>query len=443
MQWNKFAWIGLACLSMAVVAGCDPPVEKVDGDNVEAQLRTMGEEYERLTEAFYAVPSGEEQPQYKSDMTDAEWLKLYYEQTSKPYPDAQVLPSFLAFAEDHKESPFAFDALAFAIRRGGPATGELHGTPWQIKEQSIDILFKQHMDDPRIVHVFDCLCGSIPSEKTELLLRKGFENGTDRTVRAAAGFYLAKHLHYRSQYHRRSEQLKNQKEIGNSLDRHWNLIVTPYLEKNFPYDHERVSSEVDRILAHLVDECSDIEAQDWRPSGPGNVLLQTVAQTEPKTYGDLARSLMLERSKLAPGKSAPDIVGSDSDGKPFGLHDYEGKVVLLTFSANWCVPCKRLYPLQRDLVEEFRDDQFVVLSVSRDESVDTLKSSLSSGEITWRCWWDGLDGPICKAWNNTSTPSVFLLDHEHIIQDVDLHSHASLDDFKNAIKGLLSKVPEQ
>ncbi len=441
MQWNKFAWIGLACLSMAVVAGCDPPVEKVDGDNVEAQLRTMGEEYERLTEAFYAVPSGEEQPQYKSDMTDAEWLKLYYEQTSKPYPDAQVLPSFLAFAEDHKHSPLAFDALAFAIRRGGPATGELHGTPWQIKEQSIDILFKQHMDEPRIVHVFDCLCGSIPSEKTELLLRKGFENGTDRTVRAAAGFYLAKHLHYRSQYHRRSEQLKNQKEIGNSLDRHWNLIVTPYLEKNFPYDHERVSSEVERILAHLVDECSDIEAQDWRPSGPGNVLLQTVAQTEPKTYGDLARSLMLERSKLAPGKSAPDIVGSDSDGKPFGLHDYEGKVVLLTFSANWCVPCKRLYPLQRDLVEEFRDDQFVVLSVSRDESVDTLKSSLSSGEITWRCWWDGLDGPICKAWNNTSTPSVFLLDHKHIIQDVDLHSHASLDDFKNAIKGLLNKIP--
>jgi len=441
MQWKKVAWIAVACLIMAVDAGCDRPEEKVDGDDVEAELRTLCDDYDRLLEAVYAVSSGDEQPPYKSDMTDEEWLKLYYEQTSKPYPDAQMLPRFLAFAKDHKDSPFAFDALAFAIRRGGPATGELHGIPWQIKEQSIGILVKQHMNDPRIVHVFDCLAASIPSEETELLLRRGFENGTDRPMRAAAGLSLARHLHYRSQYHQRSEQLKNRKEIGNSLDRHWNLIVTPYLEENFPYDDERVSSEVDRILAHLVEEYSDIEAQDWRTSGPGNVLLQTVARTEPKTYGDLARSLMLERSKLAPVKNAPEIVGLDSDGKPFGLHEYKGKVVLLTFSANWCGPCKRLYPLQRSLVEEFRNDQFVLLSVSRDESVDTLKSSLTSGEITWRCWWDGIDGSICKAWNNTSTPSVFLLDHEHIIHDVHFHSHASLEDFKNAIKGLLSKIP--
>lgn len=442
MQWKTIAWIAIACLIMAVDAGCDPPKEKVDGDSVEAELRTLGEEYERLLEVSYAVSSGDEQPPYTSDMSDEEWLKNYFEQTSKPNPDTQMVPRFLAFAEDHKESLFAFDALAFVIRRGGPATGELHSTPWKIKEQSIDILLNQHMDDPRIVHVFDCLSGAIPSEKTELFLRKGYENCNDRPMRAAAGFYLARYLHNRSRYHQRSEQLKNQNEIGNSLDRHWKLIVTPYLEKNLPYDDKRVSSEVDRLLAHLVNEYSDIEAQDWQTSGPGSVHLQTVARKEPKSYGHLAQSLMLARSKLALGKKAPEFVGRDSDGKPFGLHDYKGKVVLLTFSANWCGPCKRLYPLQRDLVEEFRDDQFVVLSVSRDESVDTLKSSVSSGEITWRCWWDGLDGPICKAWNNTGTPSVFLLDHEHIIQDVHLHSHTSLDEFKNAIKGLLNRIPK-
>jgi hypothetical protein len=127
MQWKKYAWIAISCLVMAVDAQCDRPEEKVDGDNVEAQLRTLGEEYERLLKAFYAVSSGDEQPPYRSDMTDEEWLKIYYEQTSKPYPDSQMLPRFLAFAKDHKESPFAFDALAFAIWRGGPATGDLAG----------------------------------------------------------------------------------------------------------------------------------------------------------------------------------------------------------------------------------------------------------------------------------------------------------------------------
>ena len=35
-----------------------------------------------------------------------------------------------------------------------------------------------------------------------------------------------------------------------------------------------------------------------------------------------------------------------------------------------------------------------------DNEVDTLRKSLASGEITWRCWWDGADGPIYKTWNS-------------------------------------------
>lgn len=35
------------------------------------------------------------------------------------------------------------------------------------------------------------------------------------------------------------------------------------------------------------------------------------------------------------GKSAPDIVGIDADGKKFRLSDYRGKVVLLDFWASW------------------------------------------------------------------------------------------------------------
>lgn len=35
------------------------------------------------------------------------------------------------------------------------------------------------------------------------------------------------------------------------------------------------------------------------------------------------------------GKPAPEISGFDSDGKPFKLSDYRGKVVLLDFWAEW------------------------------------------------------------------------------------------------------------
>jgi cytochrome oxidase Cu insertion factor (SCO1/SenC/PrrC family) len=38
---------------------------------------------------------------------------------------------------------------------------------------------------------------------------------------------------------------------------------------------------------------------------------------------------------LAKGDIAPEIQGQDSDGKPFRLTDYRGKVVVLDFWATW------------------------------------------------------------------------------------------------------------
>jgi cytochrome oxidase Cu insertion factor (SCO1/SenC/PrrC family) len=38
---------------------------------------------------------------------------------------------------------------------------------------------------------------------------------------------------------------------------------------------------------------------------------------------------------LAVGKEAPELQGTDQDGKPFKLSEYRGKVVLLDFWGNW------------------------------------------------------------------------------------------------------------
>ena len=127
--------------------------------------------------------------------------------------------------------------------------------------------------------------------------------------------------------------------------------------------------------------------------------MQTDAYLQPKSYADLREHCNSSGTTSWPA-STPDIEGSDAEGTSFRLSDYRGKVVLLTFSANWCGGCVELYPLQRNLVDTFKNEPFVLLSVSRDESIDTLKSSLASGKVTWRCWWDGMHGPIYEAWNS-------------------------------------------
>ena len=44
---------------------------------------------------------------------------------------------------------------------------------------------------------------------------------------------------------------------------------------------------------------------------------------------------------------APEIEGKDADGDAFKLSDYRGKVVVMTFSGNWCGPCRAMYPDER------------------------------------------------------------------------------------------------
>ena len=56
------------------------------------------------------------------------------------------------------------------------------------------------------------------------------------------------------------------------------------------------------------------------------------------TSGDTP--LSSARARLSPGvvpqdRPAPEITGTDFDGKPLKLSDYRGKVVLLDFSATW------------------------------------------------------------------------------------------------------------
>jgi thiol-disulfide isomerase/thioredoxin len=118
--------------------------------------------------------------------------------------------------------------------------------------------------------------------------------------------------------------------------------------------------------------------------------------------------------------NSPDITGTDADGINFKLSDYRGKVVVLTFSGNWCGPCRAMYPDERDLVKRLKDQPFAIVSVNTDGERSTLQKSIKAGEITWRCWWDGPKGPICERWNILSYPTVYVLDRDGVIRFKDV-----------------------
>jgi hypothetical protein len=100
-----------------------------------------------------------------------------------------------------------------------------------------------------------------------------------------------------------------------------------------------------------------------------------------------------------------------------------------------------MYPQERKLVADLKDKPFALVSVDTDKDIATLRKAITTGEVTWRNWWDGgTDGPITTRWGVVSFPSIFVLDSGGVIRFKDLRG----DDLDRAIGALLKEVaPEK
>ena len=82
----------------------------------------------------------------------------------------------------------------------------------------------------------------------------------------------------------------------------------------------------------------------------------------------------LEAATLAQvGSMAPDFKVDMCDGERVTLSELRGKVVLVTFWATWCPPCREeLRYVQADIIERFKGKPFVFLPISRGEEYGTV-----------------------------------------------------------------------
>jgi cytochrome c biogenesis protein CcmG/thiol:disulfide interchange protein DsbE len=78
------------------------------------------------------------------------------------------------------------------------------------------------------------------------------------------------------------------------------------------------------------------------------------------------------------------------DGEILTLEGLEGKVVLVNAWATWCPPCVLEMPGFQRVYEDYRDQGFTVLGISRDEGdPDAVRAFLEEKGITY---------PVAMAW---------------------------------------------
>ncbi len=320
----------------------------------------------------------------------------------------------IALARANPHDPAAFEALKFVIRTNRAGPGDATGTALKL------VLEGKHVrDSDQRGYLAQVALTLVQYPDAEKILRGVLEENPSFAERGQAGFLLAYHLHYQA---RMVRKLRKKPDEMKDYDKY--TAAQPIAQFVAEHDPDALEKASEALFERVVADFGDVKASD-----------------DTRTLGVIARGELFARRNLKVGKVAPEIEGTDLEGNGFTLRDYRGKVVVLSFSGNWCGPCRGMYPQDRALVANLKGKPFALVSVNTDKDPGTLKESISSGEITWRCWRDGgTDGPITTQWGIVSFPSIFVLDGAGVIRFTNVRG----DDLDHAVATLLEEIkPEK
>ncbi len=273
-------------------------------------------------------------------------------------PGPKYARRFFQIAEQERRTTAGFQALYMAcVADDASAKGGVF-------RQAADRILEDYVKQPWLHRAFQGIYGE-DHDSVRALYRGAIKQNPNRHVQGAACYYLAV-----------------------------NLKLRPKFDE----------PEVIGLLKRCSGEFKDVRLE-----------FEVEGRTVEYPLGELAGPLLFALEHLSVGKKAPEIVGTDIDGKTFKLSDSRGKVVVLDFFADWCPFCVSMYPEERDLARKLAGKPFAILGVNCD-SPDTLRQVLADQKVTWRCWSDGKEGPIAKTWQLEGYPLMFVIDHDGVIR---------------------------
>lgn len=122
------------------------------------------------------------------------------------------------------------------------------------------------------------------------------------------------------------------------------------------------------------------------------------------------------------GDRAASIKGGQrASGKPMTLTAMRGKVVVLTFGASWCVPCKKELPaLDKIAIRLIKKDRKKVefIAVNLDDEIKDGKTFIKSLKLDCiKALYDP-KGRVGSSWAPPVMPSTYVIDGKGIVRHV-------------------------
>jgi peroxiredoxin len=128
------------------------------------------------------------------------------------------------------------------------------------------------------------------------------------------------------------------------------------------------------------------------------------------------------------GQAAPDFVGYNADGQPLSVATYAGKVVVLSFWASWCSPCKRELPLLEGIARTAGKERVQVLAVNVESAEVYKKLTRHTSDLQMLITSDaGRD--VQRSYGVHEIPHMVIIGRDgHIIRVHRGYSEAGVDD---------------
>ena len=136
-------------------------------------------------------------------------------------------------------------------------------------------------------------------------------------------------------------------------------------------------------LRKLYDGLSiDIKEQEFTKSLNTAIVTLETEEKESIKAKTTSPSKQKETTEYRPNAYA--FSGLNPDGKTMSLQSIpKGKVVLLDFWASWCAPCRATNPNLVHLYNKYKNQGFVIMSVSEDKGQGEWISAIYTDNLSW------------------------------------------------------------
>jgi peroxiredoxin len=123
-----------------------------------------------------------------------------------------------------------------------------------------------------------------------------------------------------------------------------------------------------------------------------------------------------------------DFTLTDLHGNPWHLRELKGKVVLVNFWATWCPPCRKEMPDLQALYDKYKEQGFVVLSIS-DEEPAKVQPFITERKITYPVLLDP-GRKVNEEFQVEGIPKSFVYDREGklVAQSMDMRTRTQFEE---------------